>query len=81
MLVCERNKKLDSSLKSSVFGYFVGRKHFRKSERVCRSFLEMKRVVIRRALRFWSGFCGRATENFRLKHQGSSLESSRIDLF
>ena len=59
--------------------YFVGRKHFRKSERVCRSFLELKRVVTMRALRFQSGFRGRASGNYGLKHQGSSLESSRID--
>ena len=58
--------------------YFVGRKHSRKFERVCESFLELKEVT-KRALRFWNGFRGRAAGNPRLKHQGSSLKSSRID--
>ena len=57
----------------------MGKKHFRKFERVCGSFLKLKKVVTRRALRFWSGFCGRAARNPRLKHQGSRLESSKID--
>ena len=59
----------------------MGRKHTRKFERVCGSFLELQDVVTMLALRFWSGFRGRATENFGLKHQRSSLESSRIDPF
>ena len=59
----------------------MGRKHFKKSEKVCRSFFELKKVVIRQVLRFWNGFHGRATEKSGLKHQGSSLESSKIDPF
>ena len=46
----------------------MGRKHFRKFERVCGSFLELKEVVIRRTLRFWSDLRGRVTGNSRLKH-------------
>ena len=59
----------------------MGRKHSRKFKRVCESFLELKEVVTRRALRFWSGFYEKATRNPRLKHQGSSIESSKIDPF
>ena len=72
-------RKLDLSLKSHIFRYFVGRKRTRKFERVCGSFLELKDVVTILALRFRSGSRGRATENFGLRHQGSSLESSKID--
>ena len=57
----------------------MGRKHCRKFERVCGSFLELEIVVTKRALRFWNGSHGRAAKNSRLKHQGSSFESSRID--
>ena len=74
-------KKAWFELKILCSRYFVGKKHFKKSERVYRSFLELKRVIIRRALRFWSGFHGRAVENSKSKHQRSSLESSRIDPF
>ena len=57
----------------------MGRKHSRKFERVHGSFLELKEIVMRRALRLWSGFRGRTIKNFGLKHQRSSLESSKID--
>ena len=46
----------------------MGRKHFRKFERVRRNFLELKGVVIRQALRFQSGFCGRVAIKSGLKH-------------
>ena len=46
----------------------MGRKHFKKFERVRGSFLELKEVVIRRTLRFWSDFHGRVAGNSRLKH-------------
>ena len=72
-------RKLDLSLKSCIFGYFVGRKHSRKFKRVCESFLELKEVVTRQALRFRSDFRGRAAQNSGLKHKGSSLNSSKID--
>ena len=57
----------------------MGKKHFRKFERVCGSFLELKKVITRRALRFQSDFYGRVAKNFELKHQRLSLESSRIN--
>ena len=72
-------KKARFELKILYFGYFVGRKHSKKFESVCESFLELKEVVTKQALRFWNGFHGRAYENSTLKHQGLSLESSRID--
>ena len=72
-------KKARFELKISCFWFFMGRKHFNKFERVCGSILELKRVGTRRALRFRSGSRVRVVENSRLKHQGSSLESSWID--
>ena len=72
-------KKAWFELKIYCSRHFVGRKHCRKFERVCGSFLELEIVVTKWALRFWNGSRGRATKNSGLKHQGSSFESSRID--
>ena len=79
MIVGEWKRKHDLSLKSSVSRYILGRKQYRKFEKVCGSFLKKKGVITKWALRFQSGSNGRSVENSGLKHQGSSLESSRID--
>ena len=51
----------------------MGRKHYRRFEGVCGSFLELKEVVTRQALRFLNGFRGRAVKYSVLNDQGSSL--------
>ena len=76
MLISKWKKK--ARFKLSYFLLVVGRKRFRKFEKVCGSFLELKEVVMRRTLRFWSGFMeelfemlGWSIKDWVLNHQRS----------
>ena len=78
MLVGEWKRKLDLSLKSNVSRYFVGRKHYRKFKSLWKLF-RAEKCCYKASIEVSKWFSLKSCWKFRLKHQGSSLESSRID--